>query len=142
MATDSTERIRALEDEVESLERLRDKLLEALEATDTYAWEWDIESDTVDRHPSFETLFGVDAAELEPIFENFVERVPTGYREAVVEAFETAIDEGSAYHVQYPISLDEEEIWLEGQGEVKLDADGTPERIVGTTRRIPEPEDA
>ncbi|MDR5657006.1 PAS domain-containing protein [Halodesulfurarchaeum sp. HSR-GB] len=141
MPSDSTRRIRELEDRVESLEALRDTLLEALEATETYAWEWDIESDTVDRHPAFETLFGVDATELEPIFENFVERVHTAYREDVVEAFETAIEEGSSYHVQYPLTLGDEEIWLEGQGQVVLNDDGTPGRIVGTTRRIPEPED-
>ncbi|MFB6109353.1 MAG: PAS domain-containing protein [Halodesulfurarchaeum sp.] len=141
MATDSTDD-GELEAKIESLERLRDTLLEALEATDTYAWEWDLESDTVERHPAFETLFRVDAAELEPIFENFVERVPTGYREEVVEAFETAIDEGSSYHVRYPLSLEGGEIWLEGQGDVKLDEAGNPERIVGTTRRIPAPEDA
>ncbi|MFW5965739.1 MAG: PAS domain-containing protein [Halodesulfurarchaeum sp.] len=142
MAPDTDSRVETLEERVEHLEALRDRLLAALEAADTYAWEWDIASDTVERHPPFETLFGVEAAELEPIFENFIERVHTGYRDDVVEAFETAIEEGSSYHVTYPLTLEGEEIWLEGQGVVQVDAAGDPERIVGVTRRIPEPEDA
>lgn len=141
MSSDTNDRIEALEAEVESLRALRDTLIRALEATKTYAWEWDLETDTVDRYPSFETLFGVDAAELEPIFENFIDRVHNEYREDVVDAFETAIEEGSSYHVRYPLTLADEEIWLEGQGEVELE-DGEPVRIVGTTRQIPKPEDA
>lgn len=141
MSQDTTDRIDALEAELEEVRAVNDKLLRALEATRTYAWEWDLETDTVDRYPPFETLFGVDATELEPIFENFVERVPVDYRDGVVEAFETAIEEGSSYHVRYPLTLPDEEIWLEGEGEVELE-DGEPVRIVGTTRQIPEPEDA
>ncbi len=140
MSSDTKDRVSELEAEVASLRGVRDKLLRALEATKTYAWEWDLESDTVDRYPSFETLFGVEAAELEPIFENFIERVHTQYREDVVDAFESAIEEGSSYHVRYPLTLEDEEVWLEGQGEVELE-DGEPVRIVGTTRQIPEPED-
>ncbi len=140
MSRDTTNQIEQLETQVAELQEVRDKLIEALEATNTYAWEWDLETDTVDRYPAFETLFGVDASELEPIFENFVSRMHTDYRDAVVEAFETAIEEGSAYHVQYPLTLDDEEIWLEGQGEAVLDASGEPVRMVGTTRQIPEPE--
>jgi len=141
MSTDTKDRIEELEAEVESLRAVRNKLIRALEATKTYAWEWDLESDTVDRYPRFETLFGVEAAELEPIFENFIARVHTDYRDDVVDAFETAIEEGSSYHVCYPLTIADEEIWLEGQGEVELE-DGEPVRIVGTTRQIPEPEDA
>ncbi|MFW6384205.1 MAG: PAS domain-containing protein [Halodesulfurarchaeum sp.] len=140
MASETTDRIQELEARIEDLERVREKLITALETTNTYAWEWDLETDTVDRYPSFEQLFGVDATELEPIFENFVERMPPGYREDVVEAFETAIEEGSTYHVQYPLKLASGEIWLEGQGEVVTDEAGDAERIVGTTRQIPEPE--
>lgn len=141
MSSDTKDRTEELEAEVESLRAVRDKLIRALEATKTYAWEWDLETDTVDRYPSFETLFGVDTAELEPIFENFIARVHNEYREDVVEAFETAIEEGSSYHVRYPLTLEDGEIWLEGQGEVELE-NGEPVRIVGTTRQIPEPEDA
>lgn len=140
MATDTQGRIEELEREVESLRAVRDKLIRGLKATNTYAWEWDLETDTVDRYPSFESLFGVEAVELEPIFENFVDRVHTGYRDDVVDAFETAIAEGSSYHVRYPLTLGDEEIWLEGQGEVIVE-DGERVRIVGTTRQIPEPED-
>ncbi len=141
MPSDSSDRVTELEHRVEELEAVRDKLVRALEATNTYAWEWDIETDTVDRYPAFETLFGIDAAELEPIFENFIERVHTAYRDDLIEAFETAIDEGTGYFVQYPLTLEGEEIWLEGDGEVELDEDGEPVSIVGTTRQIPEPED-
>jgi len=141
MADDTQQRIGELEAQVQSLKAVRAKLERALEATDTYTWEWDLDSDTVERHPSFEQLFGIDAAELEPVFENFVARVHTNYREDVEEAFETAVDEGSSYHVRYPLTVDGEETWLEGQGDVVLE-DGEPVRIVGTTRRIPEPEDA
>jgi PAS domain-containing protein len=139
MGDANQQRIGELEDEVESLRAVRDKLLDALQATNTYAWEWDLETDTVDRYPAFVTLFGVAAAELEPIFENFVARVHTDYRDDVVEAFETAIEEGTSYHVRYPLTLDDEEIWLEGQGEVVVE-DGEPVKIVGITRQIPEPE--
>lgn len=139
MPTDTEGRIEELEREVETLRSVRDKLIRGLKATNTYAWEWDLETDTVDRYPSFESLFGVEAVELEPIFENFVERVPVEYRDEVVEAFESAIEEGSSYHVRYPLTLGEESIWLEGQGEVIVE-NGEPVRIVGTTRRIPEPE--
>lgn len=141
MPSDTKHQIEELEAEVESLRAVRDKLIRALEATNTYAWEWDLESDTVDRYPSFETLFGVEATELEPIFENFIDRVHTEHREDVVDAFEGAIEQGSSYHVRYPLTLKDEEIWLEGQGEVELEG-GEPVRIVGTTRQIPAPEDA
>lgn len=140
MAPESTDRIDELETQIEELETVRDKLLSALKATNTYAWEWDLESDTVDRYPSFEALFNVDASELEPIFENFIERVPAGYRDDVVEAFERAIAEGSSYHVQYPLKLASGEVWLEGQGDIIVGDGGDPVRIVGTTRQIPEPE--
>ena len=142
MAPDTTNHESELETRVAELEAVRDKLLRALEATKTYAWEWDVETDTVDRYPDFETLFGVDAAELEPIFENFIDRVHTAYRDDVVDAFETAIEEGTGYHVQYPLTLGDEEIWLEGEGQVELDDEDNPVRIVGTTRQIPEPESA
>jgi PAS domain-containing protein len=140
MAPETTDRIDELETRVEELESVRDKLLSALKATNTYAWEWDLETDTVDRYPAFEMLFDVDASELEPIFENFVERVPTGYRDDVAEAFENAIEDGSSYHVQYPLNLASGEVWLEGQGDVLTDDEGEPVRIIGTTRQIPEPE--
>lgn len=139
MAPESTDRIGELEAQIEELESVQDKLISALTATNTYAWEWNLETDTVERYPSFEALFDVDAAELEPIFENFVERVPAKYRDEVVEAFERAIEEGTSYHVQYPLRLASGEIWLEGQGDVITEA-GEPVRIIGTTRQIPEPE--
>ncbi|MFW5922671.1 MAG: PAS domain-containing protein [Halodesulfurarchaeum sp.] len=139
MAPETTDRIAELEAQVEELETVRDRLLSALEATNTYAWEWNLETDTVDRYPAFEALFDVDASELEPIFENFVDRVPAGYRDDVVAAFERAIEEGTSYHVQYPLKLASGEVWLEGQGDVIAEG-GEPVRIVGTTRQIPEPE--
>ena len=139
MAPDSTDRVGELEARIEELEGVQDKLVSALKATNTYAWEWNLETDTVDRYPRFEELFDIDADQLEPIFENFVERVPAGYRDGVVEAFERAIDEGTSYHVQYPLRLASGEIWLEGQGDVIAEG-GKPVRIIGTTRQIPEPE--
>lgn len=141
MAGDSREE--ELEAEVEALREVRNKLESALRATNTYTWEWDLETDTVERHPSGEWLFGVDAAELEPVFENFLQRVHTDQRDDVEEAFDRAADEGSTYHVTYQFRTGNDEwIWLEGQGEVLLNDDGTPARIVGTTRQIPEPESA
>ncbi|MDZ7850084.1 MAG: PAS domain-containing protein [Halodesulfurarchaeum sp.] len=139
MAPETADRIDELEAQIDELEAVRDKLISALKATNTYAWEWNLETDTVDRYPSFEALFDVDASELEPIFENFVDRVPAGYRDDVVAAFERAIDEGTSYHVQYPLKLASGEIWLEGQGDVVTEP-GEPVRIIGTTRQIPEPE--
>ena len=139
MAPDSTDRVGELEARIEELEGVQDKLVSALKATNTYAWEWNLETDTVERYPRFEELFDVDASELEPIFENFVERVPAKYRDEVVEAFERAIEEGTSYHVQYPLRLASGEIWLEGQGDVITEG-GSPVCIIGTTRQIPEPE--
>ncbi|PSP86307.1 hypothetical protein BRC83_01190 [Halobacteriales archaeon QS_1_68_17] len=130
-------------DELARLRATSDWLERALAASDTYAWNWDLETDTVERHPSFEELFGLDAEELEPLFENFFDRVRPEDREAVEAAFEAAAEEGSTYEVQYAIRTgDGSWGWLDGRGEVVTDEDGEPTRVLGTTRRIPGPENA
>jgi len=115
------------------------KLEIALETTDAGMWEWDLDRDVVERHPTLERLLGLDSGALGTNFYSFSDRIPSEHRERVRRRYEEASRTGGTFSIEFPIRRgDGSTMWIREQGTVLTDRDGEPTRIVGTSTDVTE----
>jgi PAS domain S-box-containing protein len=125
------ERERELEQKNEQLQRVRERLELALSMTSTYTFEWVPEEDEIQRHPTFQELFGHPSETAQPVFDSFLELVHPEHRDRVTRRYREAIDEGQPYEITFPVgTADSEYVWVEERATVLEDEE--PPRVVGT----------
>ncbi|WP_275740204.1 ATP-binding protein [Halorhabdus sp. SVX81] len=134
--TDRHERERELEAMNDRLETVRDQLELALETTSACTFDWRPGESEIQWYPTFEDVFGIDATDVEPIFDAYFELIPPDHRERVRSAIEAAIDGGTDYDLTYPVQPHDEQLWVREQAEVMDDEDGP--RVVGTVTDVTE----
>jgi PAS domain S-box-containing protein len=124
--TDVTER----EERERELERIRERMEFALEATDAIVWTWDPEADEATFYPSEEALYGTSVE----TWADFVGLVHPEDRRTVRNAVERSLETGEPTHEEVRIVRDGEVRWIETSGRVVEDNGRT--RLNGVARDV------
>ncbi|MFC7098879.1 bacterio-opsin activator domain-containing protein [Halobaculum marinum] len=111
----------------------------ALDSTNTGIWEWDLDTDTVLWLGPTSRLFDLDPDAFDGTLASFLELVHPDDLESVEAAIEGSLAERGSYRIQHRIRLPSgESRWLEGRGEVQVDAVGAPKRMTGVVFDVSE----
>lgn len=131
IAVDITFAIRHHQAQAE-LEQQRDLLAIATAAGEIGVWSWYLEDDTVVCDRNWERLFGIEPGAFEGSLEAVFRRIKPEDRASIERALDLAVATKDRYEREYRIVRDDGvERWLLGLGNVLLDDQGEPERVVG-----------
>jgi len=101
-------------------------------------WVWLIAEDRITGDERFAHLFGIDEVECRsglPLVAAF-DAIHVDDRDRVTKAIEDALERGGAYRCEYRVrTRDGNWAWVEANGRVEKDADGTPVRFPGVLLR-------
>lgn len=123
----------------EALHQSEERLNVALSAGRMGAWEWDIQSGKIAWNSTLETIHGIPPGTFGGGFEDFKRDIHPEDLERVLAAINRTLRDGSEYQIEYRIfSPDQRLLWLESRGQLFLDANGQPERMVGVCMDITE----
>lgn len=123
----------------EELERTASLLAEAQKVGRMGHWEWDIASGALKWSDEIFRIFGVDPAEYEPTYENFLQAVHPDDRQTVVTAVEVALRGERDYSVEHRVVRpDGRELVVHERGLISVDEHGTPVHMLGTVHDVTE----
>ena len=117
----------------QELQRIRERMEFALDATDAVVWDWNVDTDYASFYPSAESLYGTSIE----TWDDFIEIIHPEDRQTVQEEIEHALETGEPKHEEIRIIRDGEVRWIEAPGYPVQDEDG-PTRILGVARDITE----
>ncbi|PSP84174.1 hypothetical protein BRC83_06010 [Halobacteriales archaeon QS_1_68_17] len=113
--------------------RARTRLELALEATDAGVWDWDLTTETVDRHPTMLDLLGLADGGLAPALSAFLDLVHPDHRDRVERTYREATAVAEPYTIQFPIETGGDGyLWVEEHGQPIPADESDPTRYVGT----------
>jgi PAS domain S-box-containing protein len=135
-AAQSEDRVRQLHDEERSARGAAETAVEqlrlALEAGGMGTWEYTIETGTVKWSPGLEAIHGYAPGGFPGTFEAFRNEIHPDDRERVLQAIGETVEQRRDHHVEYRIVRPYGTVrWVEGRGQLFLDAEGRPQRMVG-----------
>ncbi len=113
------------------LERVRNRMEFALESTDAFVWDWNVDEDHVTFYPSEEELYGTTV----DTWEDFRNLVHPDDRAAVRESIDRALETGEPKYEEVRIVRDGEVQWVNAPGYPVRDEDGT-QRMIGVVRDV------
>lgn len=120
------------------LEATTQRLLLALEGTDTGVWDWKIGTDDVRWTESLERLIGLEPGGFEGTFDAFAEYIHPDDRPKAIAAVERAVKTESQFQTEYRIRREDgTQIWVESRGEI-YNRDENSKRMVGIVTDINE----
>ncbi|USZ71821.1 PAS domain-containing sensor histidine kinase [Natronosalvus halobius] len=115
------------------LQRIRDRMEFALNATDSVVWDWDVDDDEASFYPSAESLYGTTVE----TWEEFVDVIHPDDRQRAQQGIEKALETGEPKHEEIRIIRNGNVRWIEAPGYPVQDDDGST-RVVGVARDITE----
>ncbi|MFB6360063.1 MAG: PAS domain-containing protein, partial [Halobacteriales archaeon] len=134
--TERKEREQQLERQQAESNRLQEWLDHALTATDTYVWEWDLQSDEIQRHPSTEPLFGLDSEAIGGVHEGWLDLVHPDDHAAVEQTITEGIESGEGYQVTCRVETEDGSWrWVRDIAEVETE-DGEVTRAIGSVTDV------
>ncbi|NKE69465.1 MEDS domain-containing protein [Candidatus Manganitrophus noduliformans] len=123
----------------EALRQSQERLNVALSAGRMGAWEWDLRTGKIAWNSTLEAIHGIPPGTFGGCFEDFKRDIHPEDLERVLAAINRTLRDGSEYQIEYRIlSPDQRLLWLEARGQLFLDANGRPERMVGVCMDITE----
>lgn len=123
----------------EALHQSEERLNVALSAGRMGAWEWNIQTGKIAWNSTLEAIHGIPPETFGGGFEDFKRDIHPEDLERVLAAINRTLRDGSEYQIEYRIfSPDQRLLWLESRGQLFLDANGQPERMVGVCMDITE----
>lgn len=123
----------------EALHQSEERLNVALSAGRMGAWEWNIQTGKIAWNSTLEAIHGIPPGAFGGGFEDFKRDIHPEDLERVLAAINRTLRDGSEYQIEYRIfSPDRRLLWLESRGQLFLDANGRPERMVGVCMDITE----
>ena len=132
---DVTERRKSQEAIVEAQRQLSMALTAARMGT----WSWNIQTGSLDWSDNLEEIHGMAPGTFEGTFESFMSCVHPEDREMVEAGVRRAVAERSTYDVEFRVPFPDGTIhWVAGHGQVFVDAEGNPARMIGIGRDITE----
>lgn len=112
-----------------------ERLTLALEATQTGVWEWDIDSNAVFWSSMCFAITGVD--DFGGDFAAFARLLHPDDASRVTDAIQAAAAARSSFQAEFRIVRPDGEVrWLHDIGRTECDAEGRPQRMIGTVRDI------
>ena len=127
--------LRDISQRTEREQSLRDsqrKLSEAQRVAHLGSWEWDIPENKVTWSEELHRIYGTTPNDFEASYEAFLERVHPEDRERVAELVEAAYGGATLNFLHRLVRPDGEIRILHANGELIRDAEGNPNRMVGT----------
>jgi PAS domain S-box-containing protein len=110
-----------------------ERLNEAMRASGTGTWDWELETGKLFWSDTAKQLFGYASDFESRSAEAFYSRLQPEYRARVQAAIDRALATKGPYHVDYRLALPGvSERWLSSQGAVYCDYAGKPVRMTGT----------
>lgn len=120
-------------------ERVARRLELAVEAGRMGTWEYTIRSGAVKWSSGLEAIHGCAAGTFPGTFEAFCNEIHPEDRDRVLQAIGEAVAERRDHHVEYRIVRADGRVrWVEGRGQLFLDAAQQPDRMVGVCSDITE----
>jgi PAS domain S-box-containing protein len=102
------------------------------DAVNAGTWVFDIESGISHWPPGISALWGLPPKQHEIALPEFVDRIHSEDRERVSKVIGQAVENGSAYHVEFRVVWPDGSIhWLQARGAVMHDSAGRPTQVVG-----------
>jgi PAS domain S-box-containing protein len=139
---DITSRTRAVEGLKDSEGRYRAvaaQLREAQAIAATGSWEWDIAANVVTWSDELYRIYGVDRAAFTASFEGFLSLVHPEDRDLARSVVEQALRDRRPFLFDHRVIRPDGIVrTLQGRGEVIVDADGEPVRMIGTGQDVTE----
>jgi diguanylate cyclase (GGDEF)-like protein/PAS domain S-box-containing protein len=130
---DATER-RRIEDD---LRRSHERLSEAQQLARLGSWEWDIPADKVMWSDELYRIYGFEPQSFEPTYEKFLACVHPDDRESVNDRNCRAFADHQPFEdVKRILRPDGSEFLMRTQGEVVVDEDGSPVRMLGVCEDV------
>src|SRR6185295_12238445 len=125
-------------DRTDQLETMQMRLLEAQAVAHVGSWEWDIATNSVWWSDELCRLYGVDPARARS-YEEFLDHVHPDDRERVRAIVTRAFEDGQPFAFEHrAVRPDGSVITLAASGRVIADAQGKPQRMLGTGQDITE----
>ncbi|WP_276253127.1 sensor histidine kinase [Halomontanus rarus] len=126
-AQDITER----KEHEQELQRVRERMEFALNATDAVVWDWNVEANEASFYPSAKSLYGTTVE----TWEDFIEVIHPEDRERAQQNIEQSLETGEPKHEEIRIVRDGETRWIEAPGH-PIEADDGSKRMIGVARDI------
>jgi PAS domain S-box-containing protein len=121
----------------EALERSEMRLLLALDAARMATWDWDLATGEIVWSPQHEVIFGFAPLSLQRSYREFYERVHSGDRDDVEQAFAKARDSRSVFRKEYRVVWPDGSIhWVHARGQFTYNMQGEPVRMLGVVADI------
>ncbi len=115
------------------------RLAEAQRIAHVGNWDWNIVTNELLWSDEIYRIFGLAPQEFGATYDAFLERVHPEDRTLVTESVDAALYEGKPYSIDHRIMLKDGTVrFVHEQGEVTLDQDGKPLRMLGTVQDISE----
>jgi diguanylate cyclase (GGDEF)-like protein/PAS domain S-box-containing protein len=131
------ERTRVLEHQTTLLARDRERLAEAQRIAHIGSWEWEVGPDALTWSDELHRIFGVDPAEFEPSYDDFLDRIPDEDRETVRAGLAACCEARQPFALVHRIVRPDGELrWLSCEGLVEVDGSGTVLRLRGTAQDV------
>lgn len=112
-------------------------LEEAQALTHLGSWEWDIKANSISWSDELYRIYGMRPQERSIDFEEFIELIHPEDREQVKGIIYEAFQSGEPFEFEHRIILPNgNERILKGMGKQTKDADGSPERMLGTSQDV------
>ncbi len=119
------------------LRRSRERLAEAERVARTGSWEWDLPEDHIAWSDGLFNIYGVTPDEFEPSFDAAAKLLYPDDRELVTQSISRAIKQRSSFTLEMrAIRSDGRVRTFRNQGEVVVDHNGKPIRVIGIVQDI------
>jgi PAS domain S-box-containing protein len=133
MATDITDRKRA----ESALRGSEEKLQIAILSGKRYAFEWDIETDAVQRSGAYATILGIYEDDLKHCKAELIEQIHPEEKDQYLGTIRSLSPEKPSYKVVFRLkSRDQRITWLEESGHGFFDSNGKLRKVVGMTSDV------
>ncbi len=116
-------------------QRLMERITLANEAGGIGVWEWNMNSGEMLWDKRMYTLFGLQSDEV-PSFDLWIKLVHPDDRAFCVQTIQQAIEESSAFQMEYRVMREEGHYWIRSQANRLLSQEGRIERILGVAQDI------
>ncbi len=111
---------------------LADHLKLALSAGQLGTWRWDIESGVTTWDDTMEHLFGLASGGFGGTFDDYVALLHPDEVDVILATVADAVDRRSSYAIEHRVMWPDGTVhWLQGRGQVTLDADGNVTGTIG-----------
>ncbi len=125
------------------LEKSQSSLTEAQRIAHLGNWDWNIKTNALHWSDEIYRIFGIEPNSFGATYEAFLRFVHPEDRQAVEDAVRNAIENNAPYRIEHRIRLsDKAERVVREEAEVYYDANGKPQRMIGTIQDITEAKDA